>query len=164
MFIHKILVNFQVIATMPQTSEVAEFTQVLKSFYETAYNESQEHIPAVYEVFRKKEIPSKDHLIINVNGLDSTVKSSLKKKHSSSQGRPKENGHVVNDKIINGDITHNQMNGRKEIILENGSSLDHHKPVFISDLDEDRREGVCQVNGSISNGEETKKGNGVQCR
>lgn len=165
----------QVIETMPQTAEVAEFTQVLKSFYEAAYNESEDHIPAVYEVFRKKKLPCQDGIIRNKeNGYELPVESSIKSEHRLSRGKPKENGHVmpfdvkvhvvengpkVNGGLANGDNKHHDMNGGKGKVMVNGTGPNHyHRPVYIVELAKDRNKEKCQMNGNICNDEGSKRG------
>ena len=173
---------------MPQTAEVAEFTQVLKSFYEAAYNESQEHIPAVYEIFRKKKLPCKDGVMRNTaNGHELPVESSIKSQHKLPKGKPKENGHVppldvkevendpkMNGDLKNGDINHHNMNGGKGGVIVNGTGADHyHQTQYVVEYCKDKKKEQFRMNGNGCDNEESKRGrslvkslktdNGVLC-
>lgn len=125
---------------MPQTEEVAEFTQVLKSFYDAAYDESQEHIPAVYNAFRKKKLPHNDELILQENGLVSL------------------NVIAANSKVPNGDIMHHDRDGSGELVVENGTDSDYHKP-YNSKINQDgAKEVMHHINGGVCAGNGRKKG------
>ena len=100
---------------IPDTEQVAEFTEVLRDFYEVAYEVNDEEPPAILRVFKKnKVVYSKvSAQEFQSNGQDNTLQNGCHEKTDSLNGEGLENGvnkpqFIVDVKQLKKDQDHNK--------------------------------------------------------